>query len=163
MPAVTDTEHLLRRTEFVARPARLAALSGLSIEAAVDNILDVPVDPGVATLTETQNWRRGEQLTHFWLDRMANDSPRPIQEKMALFWHGHFVSEFSKVGSAELMREQIDLYRTGGLTNIGSIATTMSARWSLESGAFEKGKASPVTTRKTSLPVTAPRPCQQPE
>ena len=78
MPAQSDIEHLLRRTEFVARPGRVAELTPLSLEAAVDNILDVPSNPGSVTFTETSNWERGVELTHFWLDRMAHDSPRPI-------------------------------------------------------------------------------------
>src|SRR5665811_306577 len=97
MPALADLEHLLRRTEFVARPSRVQALLNLSLPAAVDDILNASADPGSANLTEIENWRRGEQLTHYWLDRMAHDSPCPIQEKMAFFWHGHFCSELSLI------------------------------------------------------------------
>ncbi len=128
MPAVADVEHLLRRTEFVARPERVAELKNLSLPAAVENILDVPADPGSANLTESENWRRGEQLTHHWLDRMAHDSPRPIQEKMGFFWHGHFCSEFGKVGSADLMQEQIDTFRRGALTDVRTLAIEMSTQ-----------------------------------
>jgi uncharacterized protein (DUF1800 family) len=126
MPALADLEHLLRRTEYVARPSRIAELSGLSIEAAVDDILAVPANPGSANLTESENWKRGEQLTHHWLDRMAHDSPRPIQEKMGFFWHGHFCSELGKVGSADLMQEQIDTFRHGALSNVRTLAIEMS-------------------------------------
>ncbi len=128
MPAVADLEHLLRRTEFVARPSRVQALADSSLDEAVDDILAVPVDPGSANLTESENWRRGEQLTHHWLDRMAHDSPRPIQEKMGFFWHGHFCSELSKVGSADLMQEQIDTFRRGALTNVRTLAIEMSTQ-----------------------------------
>lgn len=128
MAAVADIEHLLRRTEYVARPARVAALQPLSIEAAVDDVLAVPVDAGSANLTAGADWERGVQLTHHWLDRMAHDSPRPIQEKMGFFWHGHFCSELGKVGSADLMQQQIDTFRTGALGNFRTLATTMSTQ-----------------------------------
>ncbi len=59
---------------------------------------------------------------------MAGDSARPFQERMAFFWHGHFCSDLGKVGSAVLMREQIDLWRREGLGNIRSLATTMSTQ-----------------------------------
>jgi uncharacterized protein (DUF1800 family) len=121
-------EHLLRRTEFVARPQRVAHLVSMSLEEAVDDVLDVPLDPGRVTFVETADWQRGVELTHFWLDRMAHDSPRPIQEKMAFFWHGHFCSELSKVGSAVLMREQIDLFRAAGLGNFRDLAIAMSTQ-----------------------------------
>jgi hypothetical protein len=36
-----DLAHLLRRTEFVARPDRVTALAGLDLAAVVENILAV--------------------------------------------------------------------------------------------------------------------------
>jgi uncharacterized protein (DUF1800 family) len=127
MPSHADIEHLLRRTEYVARPSRVAELLALStIEECVDNVLAVPVDPPSVEFVDTRNWQRGVELTHFWLDRMAHDSSRPIQEKMAFFWHGHFCSDLSKAGSAVLMRDQIDLFRRNGLTNLRSLAIAMS-------------------------------------
>ena len=76
----------------------------------------------------TQDWQRSVELTHFWMDRMAFDSPRPLQEKMSFFWHGHFCSEYGKVGNAEQMRLQIDLFRKDGLGNIRTLAKTMSTQ-----------------------------------
>lgn len=130
-PALTETNvrHLLRRTEFTDRTDRVDELLGLgSIAAAVDNILAVPAVPATCTFTQAENWQRGVELTHFWLDQMAFDSPRPFQERMAFFWHGHFCSSFDKVGSATLMREQTDLWRAGGLGNIRTLARTMSTQ-----------------------------------
>jgi uncharacterized protein (DUF1800 family) len=128
MPTQSDIEHLLRRTEFVARPARVAELLPLSLEAAVDNVLAVPADPGAITLSEPTNWERGEEYTHFWLNRMAHDSPRPVQERVGLFWHGHFCSDLSKVGSAALMQQQIDAFRRDGLGNLRQLAKQMSTQ-----------------------------------
>ncbi|RLE16424.1 MAG: hypothetical protein DRJ50_15080, partial [Actinobacteria bacterium] len=132
-PALTESNvrHLLRRTEFVDRPDRVTELMALgSIAAAVQNVMAVPDSPPSVTFTEPadEDWARGVELTHFWLDRMAHDSPRPLQEKMSFFWHGHFCSEFGKVGGSEWMREQIDLWRTQGLGNVRSIAKTMSTQ-----------------------------------
>ena len=102
-----------------------------SIAAAVDSILAVSANPPSVTYTslgEDEGWKRGVELAHFWFDRMAHDSLRPMQEKMALFWHGHFVSSIDKVGDVERMQEQIDLYRTESLGNIREIAITMSTQ-----------------------------------
>lgn len=132
MPALNESNvrHLLRRTEFVDRPHRVSELLALSsIEEAVDDVLDVPASPPSVTFRSgDRNWQRGEHLTHFWFDRMAHDSPRPVQEKVAFFWHGHFCSEFGKVGSAELMREQIDLFRTDGMGNVRQLAKDTSTQ-----------------------------------
>ncbi len=35
-------------------------------------------------------------LRYWWVRRMAL-GPRPFQEKMTLFWHGHFATSFEKV------------------------------------------------------------------
>jgi uncharacterized protein (DUF1800 family) len=127
--AQSDIEHLLRRTEFVARPTRVTELTGLAdIGAAVANVLAAPADPGSASFTSTEDWRRGEDITYHWLDRMAFDSTRPIQEKLAFFWHGHFCSDMSKVGNGLRMREQIDLWRKSGLGNLRTLAKAMSTQ-----------------------------------
>jgi uncharacterized protein (DUF1800 family) len=130
-PPLTEVNvrHLLRRTEFVDRDLRVdALLSTGSIEAAVDDILRVEPSPPSVAFTAGSDWERGVQLVNFWFDRMAHDSVRPFQERMALFWHGHFCSDLGKVGSAVLMREQIDLWRREGLGNIRSLARTMSTQ-----------------------------------
>ena len=126
----SDIVHLLRRTEYVARPARVQALMAKpSIESAVDDILAVPNDPGsMGAFIAVDEIQRGDELTHYWLDRMARLSPRPIQEKMGFFWHGHFCSELSKVGSADLMQEQIDAFREGALSNLRTLAKNMSTQ-----------------------------------
>ncbi len=133
MPAKTrqNVRHLLRRTEFVDRPARVDAFMAgafADISAVVDEILDAPANPASVAFTQTENWQQGVELTHFWLDRMAHDSSHPLQEKMAFFWHGHFCSELGKVGSGVKMREQIDLFRTDGLGNLRSLARDMSTQ-----------------------------------
>jgi uncharacterized protein (DUF1800 family) len=128
MPSQSDTEHLLRRTEFVARPARVAQLIGMSLPEAVGDILSVPADPGSVTFTKPADWQKGEELLYFWLDRMAHDSPRPIQEKMAMFWHGHFCTDIIKVGTASPLRDQINLFRYQGLGNLRSLTRQMSTQ-----------------------------------
>ena len=50
------------------------------------------------------------ELRGWWLQRMAT-SPRPLQEKMTLFWHGHFATSIDKVRSAYFMWRQNDIFR----------------------------------------------------
>ena len=50
------------------------------------------------------------ELRAWWLRRMAF-GPRPLQEKMALFWHGHFATSVEKVRDAYLMWRQNELFR----------------------------------------------------
>jgi len=46
----------------------------------------------------------------WWMKRMAH-GPHPLQEKLALFWHGHFTTAFREERSALLIWEQNELLR----------------------------------------------------
>ena len=50
------------------------------------------------------------ELRGWWLERMAK-GPRSFQEKMVLFWHGHFATSFEKVRDSYLMWRQNELFR----------------------------------------------------
>ncbi len=49
-------------------------------------------------------------LASWWLLRMAQ-TPCPLQEKMTLFWHGHFATGADKVGDGRAMLRQNQLLR----------------------------------------------------
>src|ERR1019366_9569065 len=50
------------------------------------------------------------ELRGWWLQRMAH-GPKPFQEKMVLFWHGHFAKSVDKVRAAYYMWRQNELFR----------------------------------------------------
>ena len=50
------------------------------------------------------------ELRGWWLERMAK-GPRPLQEKLTLFWHGHFATSVQKVKDPYLMWLQNDTFR----------------------------------------------------
>jgi uncharacterized protein (DUF1800 family) len=50
------------------------------------------------------------ELRGWWLQRMAR-GPRPFQEKMVLFWHGHFATSVEKVRDPYYMWRQNELFR----------------------------------------------------
>ncbi len=50
------------------------------------------------------------ELRGWWLQRMAK-GPRPLQEKLTLFWHGHFATSVEKVRDAYYMWRQNDIFR----------------------------------------------------
>ncbi len=123
--------HLLRRTEYVARPERLAQLIALpTLEAAVDDILSVPapvvLPSEIDHTVDGGEWGQYVFATKWWFDRMAFDSPRPVQEKMTFFWHGHFTSEWGKVSDTRAMMRQNKLYRDNALGGFAALAQTMA-------------------------------------
>ena len=50
------------------------------------------------------------RLAYWWANRMLT-TPRPFQEKMTLFWHGHFATTEEKVHDYRKLRIQNDLLR----------------------------------------------------
>jgi uncharacterized protein (DUF1800 family) len=56
------------------------------------------------------------ELRGWWLERMAK-GPRPLQEKLTLFWHGHFATSATKVREAYYMWRQNETFRTMGSGN----------------------------------------------
>lgn len=58
-------------------------------------------------------WNRASE---WWANRMLN-THRPLEEKMTLFWHGHFSTEQEKVRDYRLMLDQVDMLRTNATGN----------------------------------------------
>ncbi len=57
-----------------------------------------------------------QQMRAQWLERMATGA-RPLQEKLTLFWHGHFATSAVKVRNAYYLWRQIDTFRRLGSGN----------------------------------------------
>ncbi|MGA2786995.1 MAG: DUF1800 domain-containing protein [Verrucomicrobiota bacterium] len=54
--------------------------------------------------------QRMMELRGWWLQRMAK-GPRSFQEKMVLFWHGHFATSVEKVRNPYFMWRQNEMFR----------------------------------------------------
>jgi len=59
---------------------------------------------------QREELRHLQELRAAWLRRMAH-GPRPLQEKLTLFWHGHFATSAIKVRSAYYMWRQLETFR----------------------------------------------------
>ena len=126
-----DVRHLLRRTEFVARPSRVAELLGRTREQVVDDILDFSrnqsdaADPVRTTLSDGRVEITLPSLVMWWLQRMAT-VPRPLHERLTFFWHGHFTSEYDKVSSGDWMLAQNRMFRAGAIGSYRDLAQSMA-------------------------------------
>ncbi|WP_457335541.1 DUF1800 domain-containing protein [Rhizobacter sp. P5_C2] len=134
----SDARHLLIRTGFAPSPQQLAPWIGLSAEAAVDRLIDAArsarfMHPPPAFTGETirtplgqlpdedarkaarQQARRDTlDLAAWWLQEMR-DTPAPLAERMALFWHNHFATSVQKVQNPQGMFIQQQLFRKHAL------------------------------------------------
>lgn len=143
----TTAAHLLNRAGFGGTPDEIEKLVSLGHEKAVSSLVDfdkIPdpasdpdwahPDPGRAERRraaknanpeQRQQMQKQErqienerilQLRGWWLQRMAK-GPRPFQEKMTLFWHGHFATSFEKVRDPYYIWRQNELFRRLALGN----------------------------------------------
>src|SRR5688572_30122915 len=152
----TGIEHLLRRAGFGASPADLASFEGMSMSGVLDHLLnyeDQPddVDSRIGNTAYVSVFNRAggfqpnsniEDARQRWLFRMVH-SQRPLQEKMALFWHNHFATAYSKINGAfgpvqgtKMMglkagelpgpQGQIELFRQYALGNFRNLLTEVA-------------------------------------
>ncbi|HZV33180.1 MAG TPA: DUF1800 domain-containing protein [Verrucomicrobiae bacterium] len=152
----TTAAHLLNRAGFGGPTQQIEQLQSLGLEQAVSHLVDyekIPdttADPewAVPDPTRVERYRKARDadpetrrklvqeeqrnqrqhlidLKHWWLQRMTV-GPRPLQEKMTLFWHGHFATSAEKVRDAYLMWMQNDLFRRQATGNWLELITAMA-------------------------------------
>jgi uncharacterized protein (DUF1800 family) len=147
--------HLLRRAGFGGTPAEIDKLVALGPVEAVNYLVDYDrieyqnappaIDPLAADgydrrdlRTMTQEERRNaveqqrraqrrtlEEVRLWWIDRLVH-SPRPFEEKLTLFWHGHFTSGAREVRNAIYLREQNEFLRKYALRNFRDLLIGIS-------------------------------------
>lgn len=140
--------HLLVRAGFGGTPQEVERLCAMGLYKAVDHVLDFERQPYAATPFDAtplgpvdplegklrNDFVRGQaagaragaergQLTalrQWWLKRMV-ESPRPLQEKLTLFWHGHFATQDSVVQNSYATYRQNMLFREHAAGNFGGL------------------------------------------
>lgn len=65
------------------------------------------------------------RVSYWWANRMLT-SPRPLQEKMALFWHGHFASNEAKVRDYRKLLMQLELFQKQGTGNFRDLTVAVA-------------------------------------
>lgn len=105
-----QVEHLLRRAAFGPNAGDLSRFSEVPVSVVTAHLLDYKrqpdeVDAKIGQSAYVGVTTRGGQFSpntniedarQRWLFRMVH-SERPLQEKMALFWHNHFATAYSKL------------------------------------------------------------------
>ncbi|MDO8327999.1 MAG: DUF1800 domain-containing protein [Cypionkella sp.] len=72
-----------------------------------------------ATTLETR------RVAFWWLDRMVR-SKHPLEEKMTLFWHGHFATTEEKLRDYRKIKQQLDTLRNGALGSFRDLLTAIA-------------------------------------
>ena len=122
---VERTGHLMRRAGFGASLAEIQQRAQQGFDATIKDLLDgaMAPDDGQADWIldamqrqDREGRLRPQMLKPWWIYRMVTTN-RPLQEKMVLFWHGHFATSATKVPQAELMLQQNRFFRENALAN----------------------------------------------
>jgi hypothetical protein len=121
--------HLLRRCAFGATTDRLERWRGKSVSEVLDWLLnfdaaDDPFEASVQSLEGFVNFTEPRSVASYWFYRMLN-TPHPMQERMALFWHNRFATGAGKVENGRLMHEQVQTFRRLGLGSFRELAIAM--------------------------------------
>lgn len=65
------------------------------------------------------------RVAYWWANRMIA-SPRPLEEKLALFWHGHFASNEAKVRDYRKLLGQLELFQKHGSGNFRDLTVAVA-------------------------------------
>jgi uncharacterized protein (DUF1800 family) len=141
-----EIARLSHRFAFGPRPGEFAAALDAGVSATRQKVLTVPAtDAGAARVVEplitdlgsrpkpntaevipfvTGLRNQTEQLTLWWLDRMAL-SDHGLTEKMTWFWHGHWATSITKVDHPLAMYKQNQVFRQFALGNFSQMSRAM--------------------------------------
>lgn len=114
LSAQAAVTHLLRRAGFSGNATEQRDYARLGFASAVDKLVDyekIPDTFAQATKGQSFNFINLQDSQRWWLLRMIL-TPRPLQEKMTLFWHGLLTSSYAKSnGRMEYQVQQNEFLR----------------------------------------------------
>jgi uncharacterized protein (DUF1800 family) len=122
--------HLHRRAGFGAAWAQLQQSLSDGPQRAIDRLLsgDAETPAFNQAMDEAEDAAAQsnsvDSLRAWWLRRMLQ-SPRPLVERMTLFWHGHFGVNYSRVQSAPLMHRHLALLRSQAMGRYDALLTAI--------------------------------------
>jgi uncharacterized protein (DUF1800 family) len=98
-------------------------------EVSMEQLMEMRKGDSEAALEARKDERKRQQqrirdMRAWWLREMSVGH-HPLREQMTLFWHGHFVSSFQKVRSAEWMWRQNQLFRKHALGSMNKLAAAI--------------------------------------
>lgn len=143
--------HLIRRTMFGVKDADVQALAGMTMNQAVDYLLNnIPGSPALPVndyntqsytdptgIQTGQTWinapygdgnvngKRRTSLKVWWQTQMVNQN-LSINEKMVFFWHNHFGVRYSTVNDARMCYTYHMLLRNNALGNFKTLVSEVT-------------------------------------
>lgn len=120
---LADADLHLRFDDVMAKAAEVGEVYGEVVrEEGPRKLQDITDALYYKYLSSNREWQR---VAQWWAERMLT-SPRPLEEKMTLFWHGHFATEELKNDDYRLMLQQNMTLRQLATSDISSLLIAMS-------------------------------------
>ncbi len=120
---LADVDLHLRFDDVMAKAAEVGEVYGEVVrEEGPRKLQDITDALYYKYLSSNREWQR---VAQWWAERMLT-SPRPLEEKMTLFWHGHFATEELKNDDYRLMLQQNMTLRQLATSDISSLLIAMS-------------------------------------
>lgn len=123
--------HLMRRAGFGASRAEVEELAAQGYDNVVEALLNPESQPAIEEDMMVRYFPSFYQAAAIevniqaWVYRMVN-TPRQLQEKMALFWHMIFCAGHSKIDSGWEMGRMIAMFREHGMGNFHDLLVRLS-------------------------------------
>jgi uncharacterized protein (DUF1800 family) len=123
--------HLYRRAGFGATRDQLEAALARGYEASVEELLHPENAPPLEEDLIYRYWpdmkesRQIDPAQSLWVYRMIN-TQRPLEEKLALFWHHLFATGFGKLNHAKVMTNQVTMLRKHALGDFRTLLVEIS-------------------------------------
>ena len=130
-PDLALMAHLMRRAAFGASRAELEARVARGYEQTVEDLLnpqEPPLDRDEMMRYHPWTWRPGTlpgMGAAEWLHDLIN-TQRPLEEKMALFWHQVFATGVSKVDHYDDVMDMIVKFRDQGMGDYRELLIEMA-------------------------------------
>ena len=123
--------HLMRRAGFGASRDELERCAEQGYEATVEDLLDtsnsssMPDDLIRRYHVDQSELRDLAGSAAYWMYRMIS-TDKPLEEKMALFWHGLFATGYAKLNQARSQLNQVEMFRRNGLGRFDELLIEIS-------------------------------------
>ena len=125
--------HLLRRAGFGATREELEAYVAKGYEETLEELLQPENAPPALQdedlfkgyHVDSNSLLTVDSCQAYWLYRMIN-TKRPLEEKLALFWHGVFATGYTKLNQPKAILKQVDMFRRCGLGSFRTLLQEIS-------------------------------------
>ena len=119
--------HLMRRAGFGARYDELTQYAALGYDATVEWLLHPEREPEVDedVVLRYTPFLIDAVGTGRWIYRMLN-TRRPLEEKIALFWHCIFATGVSKLNHGRALYKQYEMFRRNGMGDLRTLLVELA-------------------------------------